>query len=156
MRKDALDVVQGVADNEMEGSERRERRRGRCHGRRVTRRREEGDVTIRMGGKQMTQALRRFGGAIALTSTQLTGSRSVRWHRLRYRSTLGKVTSFSRCTHRDMVGHARIRSLPIQRRDVEKKNGRTIGSDPARSSITKAASPRNSTEPQLLLWHDHK
>ena len=41
--EDALDVVQGVGDDELEGSERRERRRRGWHGG------EEGDVMIRMG-----------------------------------------------------------------------------------------------------------
>lgn len=43
LRKEALNVVEGIADDEMEGSERRERRGGGCHGRRVTTGRGEGE-----------------------------------------------------------------------------------------------------------------
>lgn len=51
LRKDVLDVIQGVGDNKLEGSEGRERRHRGCHGRCcVTTARGEGRaVTIRKG-----------------------------------------------------------------------------------------------------------
>ena len=98
LRKDALNVIQGVGDDELEGSERRERRRRRCHARRVTTARgEEGGRDDQNGA----QPLKRSGGSGHCGTHVNAAYKFPIFHAVNW-LTLEIVTSFSGCTHRDM------------------------------------------------------